>query len=79
MVIVSPDSDNLSILQAAVLGVDLRSHARLFGFAPGEVRELRLSDTDFDAEPRSFACPNPPSCKPAAAAAEAAVAPAAPA
>ena len=52
-----------------MLGVDLRSHARLFGFAPGEVRELRLSDADFDTKPRSFACPNPPSCKPAAAAA----------
>lgn len=42
VLIVSPDSDNLSVLQAAVLGFDLRSH-RDFAFAPGEARELQLA------------------------------------
>lgn len=60
--IISPDSDNLSILQAAVLGVDLRQHVR-YAFAPGEVRPMALSDTDYDTRPVQFACPNPPSCK----------------
>lgn len=62
VVIISPDSDNLSILQAAVLGVDLRQHTR-FAFSPGEVRQLQLSETAWDASPVQFACPNPPSCR----------------
>ncbi|KAI8473170.1 MAG: hypothetical protein J3K34DRAFT_411825 [Monoraphidium minutum] len=62
VVIISPDSDNLSILQAAVLGVDLRQHTR-YAFRPGEVRELQLSDTPWDASPVQFACPNPPTCR----------------
>jgi hypothetical protein len=36
IVFISPDSYNLSALQAAVVGVDLRSHD-LYKFAPGEV------------------------------------------
>lgn len=37
IVIVSPDSDNLSVLQAGLIGLDLRRHIEL-AFAPGEVR-----------------------------------------
>lgn len=36
VIVVSPDSDNLSVLQAALLGIDLRRHAEL-GLRPGEV------------------------------------------
>ena len=62
VVIVSPDSDNLSVLQAAVLGVDLRQH-HAFAFAPGEVRQLELSPVrEREAPPTSFACPRPPQC-----------------
>ncbi|BAF05690.2 Os01g0660900 [Oryza sativa Japonica Group] len=39
VVIVSPDSDNLSILQAGLIGLDLRRHSSLF-FQPGEVRPV---------------------------------------
>ncbi|CAM6098572.1 unnamed protein product [Calypogeia fissa] len=39
VIIVSPDSDNLSILQAALTGQDLRRHSTL-AFAPGEVRRF---------------------------------------
>ncbi|GLI70275.1 hypothetical protein VaNZ11_015207, partial [Volvox africanus] len=62
---VSPDSDCLSVLQAAVLGVDLRNHRR-FAFRPGEVRPLLLSTEAFDASPLSFSCPDPPRCTRAA-------------
>ena len=37
VIIISPDSDNLSILQAALLGLDLRQHKE-FAFQPGEVK-----------------------------------------
>ncbi|GBF88682.1 phosphoglycerate bisphosphoglycerate mutase family protein [Raphidocelis subcapitata] len=62
VVLVSPDSDNLSILQAAVLGVDLRQHTR-YAFGPGEVRELQLAAEAWDASPRTIPCPRPPACK----------------
>lgn len=42
VIIVSPDSDNLSVLQAALTGLDLRLHSSL-AFAPGEVRAVELS------------------------------------
>ncbi|GAQ90101.1 histidine phosphatase [Klebsormidium nitens] len=48
VVIVSPDSDNLSVLQAALLGLDLRQHSSL-AFRPGEVRKVVLSG---EAPPR---------------------------
>lgn len=57
----SPDSDNLSILQAGVLGVDLRSH-RAYAFQPGEARRLQLSSEERPPPPTSFACPRPPQC-----------------
>lgn len=37
IVIVAPDSDNLSILEAGLTGLDLRRHRQL-AYAPGEVR-----------------------------------------
>lgn len=61
VVIVSPDSDNLSVLQAGVLGVDLRSH-HIYAFAPGEVRRMQLSGEARPKPPSSLACPRPPQC-----------------
>jgi broad specificity phosphatase PhoE len=61
IVLISPDSYCLSILQAAVKGVDLRRHD-LFAFEPGQVRSLELSEVEFDAAPQRMACPNPPKC-----------------
>lgn len=59
--IVAPDSDNLSVLQAAVLGVDLRSH-HTYAFQPGEVRLLQLATEEAPEPPTSLACPRPPQC-----------------
>lgn len=61
ILIVSPDSDNLSILQAALLGVDLRQHSR-FSFQPGEARPAQLSSEPVTFGNSKFACPNPPRC-----------------
>lgn len=56
------DSDNLSVLQAAAMGADLRKH-RQFAFAPGEARALQLA-AELPAENKSarFSCPHPPTC-----------------
>ncbi|XP_034593406.1 uncharacterized protein [Setaria viridis] len=64
VVIVSPDSDNLSILQAGLIGLDLRRHSSLF-FKPGEVRPVDPSSIPEYKQPASavFKCTNPPSCK----------------
>ena len=61
VVIISPDSDNLSILQAGILGTDLRNHAQ-HAFRPGEVRQMALGTTAYDPSPRQFACRKPPKC-----------------
>lgn len=61
IVIISPDSYCLSILQAAVKGIDLRRHS-LLSFEPGEVRPMELSDVEYDSKPRRIACPDPPKC-----------------
>eukprot|EP00887_Chlorella_sp_A99_P000444 scaffold17.g444.t1 len=61
VVIVSPDSDNLSILQAAVAGADLRDH-RAFAFAPGEAQRLALATAPPERPPSSLPCPRPPAC-----------------
>ncbi|KAG2445325.1 hypothetical protein HYH02_008791 [Chlamydomonas schloesseri] len=61
ILLIAPDSDCLSVLQAAVLGVDLRQHRR-YAFRPGEVRPLQLSTVSFDTKPVSFSCPDPPKC-----------------
>ncbi|KAL6845363.1 hypothetical protein ACP4OV_024858 [Aristida adscensionis] len=64
VVIVSPDSDNLSILQAGLIGLDLRRHSSLF-FQPGEVRPVDPTSIPEYKQPASsvFKCTNPPSCK----------------
>ncbi|XP_044972588.1 uncharacterized protein LOC123440061 isoform X2 [Hordeum vulgare subsp. vulgare] len=64
VVIVSPDSDNLSILQAGLIGLDLRRHNSLF-FQPGEVRAVDPASIPEYKQPASsiFKCTNPPSCK----------------
>jgi broad specificity phosphatase PhoE len=66
VVIISPDSDNLSVLQAAVVGgsggEDLTQHYK-WAFEPGEVRMLQLNEIEFDDSPRSLPCPNPPQCR----------------
>eukprot|EP00878_Enallax_costatus_P029797 GHUV01032354.1.p1 GENE.GHUV01032354.1~~GHUV01032354.1.p1 ORF type:complete len:196 (+),score=38.97 GHUV01032354.1:435-1022(+) len=61
IVFIAPDSDTLSVLQAAVLGVDIRRHKEL-GFRAGEVRPLLLSQKSFDTKPMTLPCPRPPSC-----------------
>lgn len=54
--IISPDSYNLSALQAAVVGVDLRQH-NTFAFSPGEVgAECASSALNMG---RSSSCPVP--------------------
>lgn len=62
VVFVSPDSDNLSVMQAAVMGLKLTEHATL-EFAPGEARSLELAKEKLVVGPMSFACKNPPSCR----------------
>ncbi|TVT96965.1 hypothetical protein EJB05_57819, partial [Eragrostis curvula] len=64
VVIVSPDSDNLSILQAGLIGLDLRRHSTLY-FQPGEVRPVDPTSIPEYKQPAStvFKCANPPSCK----------------
>lgn len=62
IVIISPDSDLLSVLQTAVVGGDLRNHTQ-FAFAPGEARLLQLApDVPAAAGGSSFSCPHPPAC-----------------
>ncbi|KAH0463893.1 hypothetical protein IEQ34_006679 [Dendrobium chrysotoxum] len=63
VVIISPDSDNLSILQAGLTGVDLRRHWDL-SFKPGEVRMVDPESIPTYKMPASavYKCMNPPSC-----------------
>uniref|UniRef100_A0A1D1YVD4 Phosphoserine phosphatase 1 n=1 Tax=Anthurium amnicola TaxID=1678845 RepID=A0A1D1YVD4_9ARAE len=63
VIIVSPDSDNLSILQAGLVGLDLRRHRDLF-FNPGEVRFVDPKSIPVYKQPPSavYKCTNPPSC-----------------
>ncbi|KAI4329553.1 hypothetical protein MLD38_027929 [Melastoma candidum] len=63
VVIVSPDSDNLSVLQAGLVGLDLRRHNELY-FAPGEVRFVDPSSIPTYKRPASavYKCLNPPKC-----------------
>ncbi|XP_074564194.1 uncharacterized protein LOC141820723 [Curcuma longa] len=64
VIIVSPDSDNLSVLQAGLIGLDLRRHSDL-SFSPGEVRLVDPSSIPDYKQPASavYKCANPPSCK----------------
>ncbi|KAE8124199.1 hypothetical protein FH972_019105 [Carpinus fangiana] len=52
VIIVSPDSDNLTILQAGLVGLDLRRHSDL-SFAPGEVRFVDTSSIPTYKQPAS--------------------------
>ncbi|MCD7468808.1 hypothetical protein HAX54_007301 [Datura stramonium] len=63
VIIVSPDSDNLTILQAGLTGLDLRRHRDL-SFGPGEVRFVDASSIPAYKQPAStvYKCLNPPSC-----------------
>lgn len=63
VIIVLPDSDNLTILQAGLLGLDLRRHSDL-SFAPGEVRFVDASSIPKYKQPASavYKCLNPPKC-----------------
>ncbi|XP_055828578.1 uncharacterized protein LOC129896667 [Solanum dulcamara] len=63
VIIVSPDSDNLTVLQAGLTGLDLRRHRDL-SFGPGEVRFVDASSIPTYKQPAStvYKCLNPPSC-----------------
>ncbi|KAF5185993.1 Phosphoglycerate mutase family protein [Thalictrum thalictroides] len=63
VIIISPDSDNLTVLQAGLTGLDLRKHSDL-SFGPGEVRFVDANDIPKYKQPASgnFQCLNPPSC-----------------
>ncbi|EEF52014.1 uncharacterized protein LOC8289019 [Ricinus communis] len=63
IVIVSPDSDNLTVLQAGLVGLDLRRHRDL-SFGPGEVRFVDTSSIPTYKQPASalYKCINPPIC-----------------
>ncbi|PPR97781.1 hypothetical protein GOBAR_AA22875 [Gossypium barbadense] len=63
VIIVSPDSDNLTILQAGLVGLDLRRHSEL-SFGPGEVRYVDPSSIPTYKQPASavYKCLNPPNC-----------------
>ncbi|XP_027125095.1 uncharacterized protein [Coffea arabica] len=63
VIIVSPDSDNLTILQAGLVGLDLRRHRDL-SFGPGEVRFVDTSSIPTYKQPASavYKCVNPPNC-----------------
>ncbi|KAG6386171.1 hypothetical protein SASPL_155062 [Salvia splendens] len=63
VVIVSPDSDNLSVLQAGMVGLELRRHMDL-AFGPGEVRLVDASSIPAYKQPASavYKCFNPPNC-----------------
>lgn len=63
VVIVSPDSDNLSVLQAGMVGLKLTRHMDL-AFGPGEVRLVDASSIPAYKQPASavYKCLNPPNC-----------------
>ncbi|CAD7697523.1 unnamed protein product [Ostreobium quekettii] len=61
VVFVAPDSDTLSVLQAAMLGMNLEAHPTL-AFEPGEVRQAVLSTEGPSMEPVRFECKRPPNC-----------------
>ncbi|GMY24912.1 Histidine phosphatase [Fagus crenata] len=63
VIIVSPDSDNFTILQAGLVGLELRRHRDL-SFAPGEVRFVDTNSIPTYKQPASavYKCFNPPNC-----------------
>ncbi|XP_021733639.1 uncharacterized protein LOC110700404 [Chenopodium quinoa] len=64
VIIVSPDSDNLTVLQAGLVGLDLRRHRDL-SFSPGEVRFVDEKSIPEYKKPASnvYKCYNPPNCR----------------
>lgn len=64
VIIVSPDSDNLTVLQAGLVGLDFRRHRDL-SFGPGEVRFVDINSIPTYKQPASavYKCLNPPSCR----------------
>lgn len=64
VIIVSPDSDNLTVLQAGLVGLDLRRHRDL-SYSPGEVRLVDAKSIPVYKKPTSnvFKCFNPPNCR----------------
>ncbi|KAL4205032.1 hypothetical protein AMTRI_Chr01g112740 [Amborella trichopoda] len=63
IIIVSPDSDNLTVLQAGLIGLDLRRHRDL-SFGPGEVRYVDPASVPAYKQPPSamYQCLKPPNC-----------------
>ncbi|XP_043707736.1 uncharacterized protein LOC122657049 [Telopea speciosissima] len=63
VIIVSPDSDNLTVLQAGLVGLDLRRHRDL-SFGPGEVRFVDAMSIPTYKQPASavYKCSKPPNC-----------------
>lgn len=63
IIIVSPDSDNLTILQAGLTGLDLRRHSEL-SFNHGEVRFVDIRSIPAPKKPITglFKCLKPPNC-----------------
>ncbi|GFP95440.1 hypothetical protein PHJA_001688300 [Phtheirospermum japonicum] len=65
VIVVSPDSDNLTVLQAGLVGLELRRQAhRDLAFRPGEVRFVDASSVPTYKQPASavYKCLNPPNC-----------------
>ncbi|KAK6148410.1 hypothetical protein DH2020_019322 [Rehmannia glutinosa] len=72
VIIVSPDSDNLTVLQAGLVGLELRRQAfheniyrhRDLAFRPGEVRFVDANSIPTYKQPASavYKCLNPPNC-----------------
>ncbi|KAB2633418.1 hypothetical protein D8674_029665 [Pyrus ussuriensis x Pyrus communis] len=60
-IIVSPDSDNLTVLQAGIIRLDLRRH-RVLSFAQGEVRFVNTNSVPPYKQPASvvYKCLKPP-------------------
>eukprot|EP00210_Caulerpa_lentillifera_P009513 g9072.t1 len=61
VIIVSPDSENLSVLQTAVLGEETGLHWKR-AFRPGEVRALQLAENEVELVSGRVSCNNPPNC-----------------
>ncbi|XP_074316903.1 uncharacterized protein LOC141653136 [Silene latifolia] len=64
VIIVSPDSDNLTVLQAGLVGLDFRRHRDL-SFSPGEVRLVDVKSIPAYKKPTTnvYKCLNPPNCR----------------
>ena len=61
IVVISPDSENLSVLQTVILGEADATHWQR-GFRPGECRRLELSTTPVERKNLIIDCPKPPNC-----------------